>query len=107
MDGAVDVWDRTTPASACEWARAPAVRFALVARSSHYESRFNATTGQREGDPVTAAAPTWLGSADDPIDLTKNPDGSDNTDWQYYRYKTLEAVAPSRNIVWMGTQAGC
>ena len=101
MDGAVDVWDQTTPTSACGWARASAVRFALVARSSQYESKFNATTGQRECDQVTAAAPTWLGSADDPVDLSA--DG----DWQCYRYKTLQTVAPSRNIVWMGSQAGC
>lgn len=115
MDGAVDVWDRTTPSVLpapapslqCQWARVPAVRFALVARSSEYASRFNATTGQRECEPVTTAAPGWLGSADDPVDLTKNPDGSANTDWQCYRYKTLQTVAPSRNIVWMGTQAGC
>ena len=100
-DGAVDVWDQTTPTSACGWARASAVRFALVARSSQYESKFNATTGQRECDQVTAAAPTWLGSADDPVDLSA--DG----DWQCYRYKTLQTVAPSRNIVWMGSQAGC
>lgn len=109
MDGAADVWDQTTPSVLpapapslqCQWARIPAVRFALVARSSQYESRFNTTTGQRECDPVTAAAPTWLGSAADPVDL------SADADWQCYRYKTLQTVAPSRNIVWMGSQAGC
>lgn len=101
MDGVVDVWDQTTPTSSCEWAKAPAVKLALVARSSQYESRLNAVTGLRECDQVTAAAPTWDGSGVAPIDL------SADTSWQCYRYRTFENVVPLRNLVWMGVQSGC
>lgn len=121
MDGAIDDWDVRAPAAAvnasCSWARTPAVRFALVARSSQYESRINTGTGQRECDTVTGAAPGWNGATDAiapidaasaaPIDLTKKPDGTANADWQCYRYRTFENIAPTRNVVWMGAQAGC
>lgn len=112
MDGAVDQWDQATPADACHWARTTAVRFALVARNTQYESAIDGS-GQRVCDQVTAAAPAWSGStASAPdqtlaIDLGKNPDNSNSTDWQCYRYRTFENIAPSRNLVWMGTQAGC
>lgn len=114
MDGIVDVWDQTTPANACSWSRASAVRFVLVARSSQYESKTDPTTGLKVCDTVTTAARTWSGStatppstSTAPIDLTKNPDNTTNSEWQCYRYKTFETVAPTRNVVWMGTQAGC
>lgn len=100
MDGSVDAWDQTTPSNACEWVRASAVRYALVARSSQYETALNAS-GQRVCEQVTAAAPTWNGSATSAINL------SSATDWQCYRYRTYESVAPSRNVVWMGAQSGC
>jgi type IV pilus assembly protein PilW len=112
MDGVVDQWDQATPTDACHWARTSAVRFALVARNTQYESALNAS-GQRVCDQVTAAAPTWAGSTATlpnqalPIDVSKNPDNSGNNDWQCYRYRTFENIAPSRNVVWMGTQAGC
>jgi type IV pilus assembly protein PilW len=107
MDGTVDAWDQTTPTNACGWVRTSAVRYALVARSAQYESKLDSGTGQRVGDTVTAAAPTWNGSADTPIDLSKNPDGSTNADWQAYRYRTFQNVAPARNTVWMAGQSGC
>jgi type IV pilus assembly protein PilW len=105
-DGAVDTWDQVTPANACGWARATAVRFVLVARSGQFESQIG-PTGQRVCEPVTAAPRTWSGSATTPIDLTRNPDGSANDEWQCFRYRTFETVAPSRNIVWMREQAAC
>lgn len=110
MDGAVDAWDGTTPANSCGWARSPAVRFALVARSTTYESAINAGTGQRVCDVVTAAAPTWSGStgtSTSPIDVSRKPDGTAHAEWQCYRYRTFENLAPTRNVVWMGAQAGC
>jgi type IV pilus assembly protein PilW len=103
QDGIVDVWDQTSPVNACGWAGAAAVKFALVARSSQYETKLNAA-GAREGDPVTTVAPTWDGTADTPavpIDL------SADANWQYYRYKTFETVAPFRNVVWLGSKTGC
>ena len=90
MDAIVDVYDQTTPASACGWAMVSAVRLALVARNALYEKT-----------AVTATAPTWVGTATDPVVLTAN------ADWQNYRYKVLQTVAPIRNVAWMGAQAGC
>ena len=105
MDGLVDDWNQTTPATACGWVRRPAIRLAIVARSDQYESKIDSVTGQRVCDTVTTTAPTWNGSASGttpaPVVLTAN------TDWQCYRYQTFENVVPARNVVWMGTQAGC
>jgi type IV pilus assembly protein PilW len=102
MDGVPDVWDQTTPTSACGWARTAGVRLALVARSNQYESKVDTTTGARVCDQVTAAAPTWNnGTTNASITL------SGNADWQCYRYKTFENIAPSRNIVWMGNSSSC
>jgi type IV pilus assembly protein PilW len=99
-DGMIDVWNQTTPDTACKWVRASAVRYALVAKSTQFESTINAA-GQRVGDTVTAAAPTWQGSTDAPIDLTSD------TDWKSFRYRTFETVVPARNLVWMEAKAGC
>lgn len=107
-DGIIDDWNQTTPANVCQWSRASAVRFALVARSDQYESQIDAATKARVCEPVTEAAPAWSGASSPtpvPIDLTKKPDGTANPDWQCYRYRTFETVAPTRNIVWM--RAAC
>jgi len=107
MDAIADLYDGTTPSGAaanCGWARISAVRLALVARSTQYEK-----------DTVTANAPEWsgttadnpAGSASNPIDLSKNPDGTDNTLWQRYRYKLFETNVPIRNVVWMGVLSEC
>jgi len=90
MDGIVDSYGQTSPTTACGWIKAPAIRLALVARNGQY----NKTA-------VTTAAPSWLGSASTPIDLTGN------TNWQHYRYKVFQTVAPMRNITVMGVQSGC
>jgi type IV pilus assembly protein PilW len=99
MDGIPDAWDRTTPISSCGWARTSAVRLALVARANQYESKIDTATSARVCDQVTAAAPTWNGGT--AINLTAN------ADWQCYRYKTFENIAPSRNISWMGSVSSC
>lgn len=96
MDGVVDVYDQTTPATACGWLQTAAIRLVLVARS-----------GKQEANNVTAAAPVWAGSATQAIDLTMNPDGSANANWQRYRYKTYETLVPLRNVTWQGVVAGC
>jgi type IV pilus assembly protein PilW len=86
----VDSYNQTTPSgtgAACGWTRIPAVRLALVARSSQYDKSL-----------ITAAAPTWAGGS---INL------SAFTDWQHYRYKIFQAVVPIRNVAWMGVPAGC
>jgi type IV pilus assembly protein PilW len=90
MDGVVDVYDQTTPTTACGWARVSALRLAIVARS-----------GQLEKEVVTGAAPTWAGSAANAIDLSA--DGA----WGRFRYRTYETTVPMRNMAWKGAQAGC
>ena len=93
MDGVVDVYNQTTPTTACGWVKTPAIRVALVARS-----------GQFEKDEVTSAAPTWAGTASAtsvPIDL------SANASWKNYRYKVFETTIPIRNVAWMGVITGC
>jgi type IV pilus assembly protein PilW len=101
MDGIAETYDQTTPGSAadtsgrpanCNWARVSAVSLALVARSSQYDKAV-----------VTSSAPSWSVA----IDLTKNPDGSANANWQHYRYKLFQAIAPIRNVAWMGVPSGC
>jgi type IV pilus assembly protein PilW len=104
MDAIVDSYNQAAPASACDYARISAVRFVIVARNSKYDKT-----------AVTSASPAWLGSAVNattnptayPIDLTKNPDGSANANWQNYRYEVFQTVAPIRNISWLGAQSGC
>ncbi|WP_234197018.1 PilW family protein [Pseudacidovorax sp. NFM-22] len=108
MDGVVDSFDQTTPASGgtvplyCGWLRVIGLRLALVARSQQYDKAL-----------VTTAAPTWSGATANtsttstlatvtptaaPIDL------SGNSEWQHYRYKTIEVSIPLRNIIWNGNQ---
>jgi type IV pilus assembly protein PilW len=116
MDSIPDIYDGITPGSAsdtsgiapnCGWARVSALRVALVARSSQYE---------KGPDLVTGSAPNWAGttagnptgSASNPIDLSKNPDGTSNNGlWQRYRYKLFETTVPIRNVAWMGVPQGC
>ena len=90
MDGIADVYDQTTPAVQCGWARTTAVRLVIVARSH-----------QPEREAVTAASPTWAGSGTHAIDL------SAGTDWNDYRYKTYETTIPLRNILLLGVQPEC
>jgi type IV pilus assembly protein PilW len=74
-----------------------AIRFVIVARSGLREK---ATAGGV--CDITTTNPTWAGSAlpGGSIDLSLNPDGSANPDWQCYRYKTFETVVPLRNLLW-------
>jgi type IV pilus assembly protein PilW len=113
MSGFADTFDQTTPASAadtsgltayCSWARALAVRVAIVARSPQYDKT-----------APTSAAPTWAGSTVNATASTANPANptalainlSNVGNWQNYRYKTLQTTVPLRNIVWQGSQTGC
>lgn len=94
MDG-VDTWDQTTPQQpnpanqdvfACLWARASAVRLAVVARNS-----------QPDRNDITETAPTWQGSANAAFNL------SARSNWKNYRYKVYETVIPLRNLPWMAS----
>lgn len=101
----VDKWDQDTPTDACGWTRTTAVRLVLVARSSQYESQIDDATKQRVCEPVTPAPRAWSGSEAAPGNVVTPIDLSANPDWQCYRYRQFETVAPSRNIVWMRPQA--
>jgi type IV pilus assembly protein PilW len=96
MSGVADTYDQLTPGSTsdtsaipvyCRWARVIGVRLALVGRSQQYDQSV-----------TTTSAPTWAGSSGSPINL------SADTDWQHYRYKTLETTVPLRNTIWQGAQ---
>ncbi len=90
-DRIIDSWDQSSPSDsapsnrACEWARIPAVRLVIVARSPGSDA--SAASG--------AIAPTWDGSANAPITL---PNG-----WQNYRHRAFETIIPVRNMPWMQT----
>jgi len=73
--------------------RVYAVRLAVVARSALKEKADSSGTCT-----TTTNAPKW--SDGTIIDVSKNPDGSANPDWQCYRYKTFETVIPLRNLIW-------
>jgi type IV pilus assembly protein PilW len=98
MDGTVDTYDQTTPATACQWARTPAIRLALVARSAQYE---------KEDVTVGIAPAQWSGSGTNPIGVPTNPDGTADALWRRYRYRVFETVVPIRNVAWMGVTSGC
>lgn len=102
MNGIVDIYDKTTPTTACGWVSASSIRVALVARNS-----------QAKQAGITPAAPTWAGTsavaaaaplpanAADPINLAAN------ANWQNYRYKVFQTIVPIRNITVKGVQPGC
>lgn len=85
MNGTVDVYDQTVPATGCQWLRATSVRLALVTQSAQFE----------KGN-VTTAAPNWPGDATAPLTL------SGIVDWQRYRYRVFQTVIPLRNNALIG-----
>ncbi|MDB5958649.1 PilW family protein [Ramlibacter sp.] len=102
-NGQVSSWNQTTPATQCDWMKTPAVRLALLARSTQYETTISDTTKQRTCEAVTGATPLWTGSSGTP----NAPFVLSNSDWQCYRYKTFESTAPARNIIWSASDSGC
>lgn len=110
MSGIVDTYDQTTPGSSadtsglnvyCAWARVLATRVAVIARSPQYDKTM-----------PTSSAPTWAGStvvATASAGTPANPTAvtislTGNSNWQYYRYKTLQTTVPLRNSIWQGSQ---
>lgn len=85
MDAIVDVYDQNTPGTACAWSAVYALRLALVARNAQFDK-----------NTPTTIAPAWIGAT--AIDLTAD------ANWQHYRYKVFQTVAPIRNIAWLGAQ---
>jgi type IV pilus assembly protein PilW len=111
MTGVVGTYDQTTPGSSsdstsiavyCRWARIIGTRLAVVGRSTHYDK-----------DKPTTSEPTWAGTTKNTSTSstlsTLNPtalaiDLSLLSNWENYRYKTLESSVPLRNIIWQGSQ---
>jgi type IV pilus assembly protein PilW len=123
MDGIVDIYSQTSPGNtgatqdACGWFRTLSIRLALVARNSQFEkTAVTATAPLWEGSTAANNNPSWGGSTTgasaNPINLSKNPDGSIplNPTWQNYRYKVFQTTVPIRNItsgVSLGKASGC
>lgn len=106
-DGRVDTWSDTmidadssgTIGNAGDIQRIYAVRMALVARSGLKEKP--ALDGTCSVTTATSPnRPTWT---EGDIDVSKNPDGTANSDWQCYRYKVFETIVPLRNLLWRAT----
>jgi type IV pilus assembly protein PilW len=102
-DGIVDRWIDGTANP--DWQRVIAIRVAVVARSALKEK---STQGAGAACDATLSEPQWSGSvwANSPqnlktrLDVSLNPDGTANPDWQCYRYRVFEATIPLRNWVW-------
>ncbi len=95
-DAMIDADSSGTVGSSGDIGRIYAVRLAIVARSAVKEK------ADSSGTCVTTTTtsvnmPSWSGGT---IDVSKNPDGTANPDWQCYRYKTFETVIPLRNLIW-------
>jgi len=110
MTGVVGSWDRSTPTTGCGFVRTPAVRIAIVARSSQPEKADSA------GNSVTPVVPPWAGSVDtantgEPaanVAFTfPDPDGANWPTSNDFRYKVFQTVVPLRNITSMGAVDGC
>ncbi len=94
-------YDQATPTNGCGWAGVPAVRLALVARSSQPEATIVTRTALN-GTPVNA--PAWPGEEDAPLVAATGalgPDAAADEPWKHYRYKVLWAQLPIRNTIWM------
>jgi len=102
MDGIVDIYDKTTPATACDWVKVASIRIALVARNSQsIQTAVTAAAPIWEGSSAAAVAPPLPGNVANPINL------SAYANWQNYRYKVFQTIAPIRNITVKGVQTGC
>jgi type IV pilus assembly protein PilW len=96
VDGMIaeDEWTNAAPADPAQWAQLLAVRFALLTRSTQYETT-----------KVTTDNPRWSAGAFTMYDLNgaadTNPGGTsgDVNNWRNYRYNVFESVVPVRNTI--------
>lgn len=103
-DAQVDTWSDTmidadgngAVGNSGDIGRIYAVRLAVVARSAQRE-KVDSSGACTATTAASVNMPAWSGGA---IDVSKNPDGTANADWQCYRYKTFETVIPLRNLIW-------
>jgi type IV pilus assembly protein PilW len=96
IDGMIteNEWTNAAPADPAQWAQLLAVRFALLARSTQYETI-----------KVTTDNPRWSGGDFTMRDINgaadSNPGGTtgDVNNWRNYRYNVVESVVPVRNTI--------
>ncbi|HSH96921.1 MAG: PilW family protein [Methylophilaceae bacterium] len=112
IDGVVDIYDQTTPATEiagtknnCDWLKISSIQFVLVSRSSQPEKTLvtntatsNTVTWRGQSASVAAALPPANVSTQ--IQLSSIPTSIIPTgfSWQNYRYKVFQTVVPLRNI---------
>lgn len=109
-NGASSTSNQTQPTTACDWARAKGIHLAMVARSEERDKEIVTTTARNVAQAADANAPTWPQNAAAPLvgaTGTLGPDTAVDEDWKHYRYKTLQALIPIRNVTWMGAPTGC
>jgi type IV pilus assembly protein PilW len=88
--------------------RIKAVRIAIVARNGLLEKEDVTTACSSTVDAEPTGLCAWDATSVNPataspapeIDLSKNTDGTDNPDWQKYRYKVYETIVPIRSMIW-------
>jgi type IV pilus assembly protein PilW len=83
--------------------RIKAVRVAVVARNGLQEKDNVTNTCTTSKGTVNNGPCAWDDtnvSAAPKIDLSKNSDGTNNPDWQRYRYRVYETIIPLRNMIW-------
>lgn len=78
---------------ACDWSRTPAIRLALVTRSSQYE-KTEVSPASITLWPASGTTPTTNGAT------YTVPD-------RHYRYKVAYTTVALRNLKWMGAQSSC
>ncbi|MDI4632691.1 PilW family protein [Pelomonas sp. V22] len=96
-DDVVDTFNKDTPTNNAEWMQVRAVRLALLARSTQFES-----------EEVTKVAPSWdvgtfatvSGAATCGSSKCVALKADVTTDWKHYRYKVFELLVPLRNQLW-------
>jgi type IV pilus assembly protein PilW len=81
---------------ACDWARIPVIRLAVVTRSGQYEKE-EVSPASIKLWPDSATAPTTTG----PI---YTPPGADG---RHFRYRVLHSQVALRNLIWSGAKSSC
>jgi type IV pilus assembly protein PilW len=96
VDGMIaeDEWTNTAPADAAQWAQLLAVRFALLTRSTQYE-----TTKVTTDNPRWSAAAFTMTNIDGTADSNPGGTSGDVNNWRNYRYNVFESVVPVRNTI--------
>lgn len=103
LDGVVDVYDQTTPATNADWLRVLTVRLIVVSRSGQYEKEIVTPANPRW--EVGATPPTFDASASAPcagqcVSIDVGAGAVGDVDAKHYRYKVFETIVPLRNMLW-------